>query len=114
MNVNLTFWAKTASSKRTLDSQDRSSPTYKPVLHHLLDVRAVALRFLIENPARLRREAALLGLEPEGYARLMAFFAGLHDLGKLSRPFQWKVPELWPDVLGPRPEKPPAGPNHGE
>src|SRR5208283_6081045 len=86
MNVNLTFWAKTASSKRTLDSQDRSSPTYKPVLHHLLDVGAVALRFHSENPARLRREAALLGLEPEGYARLMAFFAGLHDLGKLSRP----------------------------
>jgi CRISPR-associated endonuclease/helicase Cas3 len=112
MNVNLTFWAKTASSKRTLDSQERSSPNYKPVLHHLLDVGAVALRFLSENPARLRREAALLGLEPEGYARLMAFFAGLHDLGKLSRPFQWKVPELWPDVLGPRPEKPPAGPNH--
>ena len=51
-------------------------------------------------------------MAPEGYARLMAFCAGLHDLGKFSRPFQWKVPELWPDLLGPRPVERPAGPNH--
>ena len=110
MDLNLAFWGKSTSHTRTTASNE--SPPYKPVLHHLLDVAAVAQTFLFSDLARLRREAGLVGMAPEDYARLIAFLAGLHDLGKFSRQFQWKVPALWPDSLGRRPVEPPAGPNH--
>jgi CRISPR-associated endonuclease/helicase Cas3 len=104
--VNFTFWGKSARGPAS------NGPPYKPVLHHLLDVAAVAQTFLLSDLARLRREAALVGMAAEDYARLISFLAGLHDLGKFSRQFQWKVPGLWPSALGPRPAEPLAGLNH--
>lgn len=112
MDLNLTFWGKSASDRPAFLADNRDAPAYKPVLHHLLDVAAVAQTFLAANAARLRREAAPIGMAPDAYARLIAFFVGLHDLGKFSRPFQWKIAELWPGALGLRPAEPPAGPNH--
>ena len=70
-----------------------------------MDVAAVALRWQQLNPTRLEREAALLKASPECLSKITAFLAGIHDLGKFSRSFQAKVPELWPEqVLGPKRE----------
>ena len=84
------FWAKTASGE---------GGGYKPVGHHLLDVAAVAERYLARNPARLERERRLSGLGAAEHVQLCAALSGLHDLGKISRPFQSQVPEFWPAVL---------------
>ena len=102
----LEFWGKTlrsaGNSSETVFNDTRS---YKPVLHHLMDVAAVALRWQQLNPARLEREAALLKASPECLSKITAFLAGIHDLGKFSRSFQAKVPQLWPEqVLGPKRE----------
>jgi CRISPR-associated endonuclease/helicase Cas3 len=114
MDRVLAFWGKTALPA-TCGATEGGAPAYKPVLHHLLDVAAVAHQFLLRNSARTHREATLAGMKPEAYASLMAFFAGLHDLGKISRSFQHKAPDLWPKaVLGSRPVTPPAGANHWE
>ena len=92
----LAFWGKTPRV-----SQDSNGIAYKPLLHHLMDVAAVARRWQQLNPARLEREAALLNASPEGLSTITAFLAGIHDLGKFSCSFQAKVPELWPEqVLG--------------
>ena len=105
----LAFWGKTPrgfeDSSGTVQNDTEVQQDYKPVLHHLIDVAAVALRWQQLNPARLEREAALLKANPECLSKITAFLAGLHDLGKFSRGFQAKVPELWPEqVLGPKGE----------
>lgn len=70
----------------------------------MLDVAAVALFFLRAQSSRARREAAIYALHEEAYARLAGFLAGLHDLGKFTRNFQWKRDDLWPEgALGLRP-----------
>ncbi len=105
----LAFWGKTLrsfdNSSETVFSDTEGQRSYKPVLHHLMDVAAVALRWQQLNPTRLEREAALLKASPECLAKTTAFLAGVHDLGKFSRGFQAKVSELWPrQVLGPKRE----------
>lgn len=92
----LSFWGKTARD------QAGTKWDFKPVLHHLLDVAAVALRLQLASPARLHRQTATFGIDPNRFARLAAYLAGLHDLGKFSVSFQAKVERLWPGVvLGP-------------
>ena len=105
----LAFWGKTLrsadNSSETVSNDTEGQRNYKPVLHHLMDVAAVALRWQQLDPTRLEREAALLKASPECLSKITAFLAGIHDLGKFSRGFQAKVPELWPElVLGPRRE----------
>lgn len=86
----LAFWGKTLrssdNSSKTVFNDTEGQRSYKPVLHHLMDVAAVALRWQQLNPARLEREAALLKASPECLAKTTAFLAGIHDLGKFSRP----------------------------
>ena len=97
----LAFWGKTprnpSNSSETVFNDTEGQCSYKPVLHHLMDVAAVALQWQQLNPSRLEREAALLKASPECLAKTTAFLAGVHDLGKFSRSFQAKVPELWPE-----------------
>jgi CRISPR-associated endonuclease/helicase Cas3 len=113
VQIHPQFWAKTPASAAGRTAEKLLPAGYKPVLHHLLDVAAVANTFLLRNPARLRREAALLGIADEDYANLAAFLAGVHDLGKFSRPFQAKRIDLWAAaVLGPPPAGPIEGVNH--
>ena len=94
----LAFWGKTLrssdNSSGTVFNDTEGQRSYKPVLHHLMDVAAVALRWQQLNPARLEREAALLKASPECLSKITSFLAGIHDLGKISRGFQAKVPEL--------------------
>jgi CRISPR-associated endonuclease/helicase Cas3 len=95
------FWAKT---RPTETAGNTTGWRYKPVGHHLLDVGAVALRYLFLNPARLKRESVLTGLLPDAHALLCAALAALHDLGKISPWFQAQVADLWPEAaLGPMP-----------
>lgn len=103
----LSFWGKTIDrpNNPSINGQKNieGEPPYKPVLHHLMDVAAVALQWYRLNPSRLKREAALLQVSPEQLSTVSAFLAGLHDLGKFSSGFQTKVPELWPTrILGAR------------
>jgi CRISPR-associated endonuclease/helicase Cas3 len=106
----LQFWGKTFGGGN--QSIESTQITYKPVLHHLLDVSAVTLVFLRNQSARLAREAKLVSMEPEAYAKLMAFLAGLHDLGKFTRNFQAKRTDLWPKALGVCPDSSIVGPPH--
>jgi CRISPR-associated endonuclease/helicase Cas3 len=112
MDPLLSFWGKTFPTAGDQATTGSRQILYKPVIHHLLDVAAVARTYLSLNSDRARREAKALGLDPEGYGRLAAFLAGLHDLGKFTRNFQIKRRELWPALLGPFPIVTPAGPSH--
>jgi CRISPR-associated endonuclease/helicase Cas3 len=74
-----------------------------PLLAHGLDVAAVALILPQRRSLELPDSA-------------LAFLVALHDVGKISRPFQGKVPALWPSGLfGSWPQSGvPAGPGHDE
>lgn len=92
------FWGKTLPS-----NYDRvaGQPVYKPVIHHLLDVAAVALEIQTAAPRRLAREERMFRVDAQALGRVRAVLASLHDLGKISAPFQAKVPALWPEqILG--------------
>ncbi|MEH0069474.1 CRISPR-associated endonuclease Cas3'' [Pannonibacter sp. Pt2-lr] len=90
------FWAKTFAADLM------AGISYKPVLHHLLDVAAAAQSLLQAKPGLLRRLSARYGVPEDRLMLVLAFLAGLHDLGKISRCFQIKWPEIWPeDELGP-------------
>jgi CRISPR-associated endonuclease/helicase Cas3 len=59
----------------------------------------------------LDRLATELGLDRERLYPLLLFLLALHDIGKISRPFQAKAPEHWPAMLGRRGERK-VGPRH--
>lgn len=65
---------------------------YHPLACHMADVAAVALALWDECiPTVAKRElAAGLGLPEDEARQWLAFFAGLHDLGKATRPWQKK------------------------
>jgi CRISPR-associated endonuclease/helicase Cas3 len=96
---HLEFWAKAPKSS-DITTQNYIAK-FKPVAHHLIDVGAVALEFLLAQPARLAREARLTGLLPQEHAKLCAWLAALHDLGKISIRHQRLVTDLYPtQILG--------------
>ena len=78
------FWAKT--------THDKENPrAYHPLLCHMIDVAVVARemwRQVLPEAAR-RRIAQAFGLDPnsELLEAIVAWIAGLHDLGKASPPF---------------------------
>jgi CRISPR-associated endonuclease/helicase Cas3 len=111
VDTTLTFWGKTFLTSNVLSSEGPLL-AYKPVLHHMIDVAAVALAYLRAQPARARREAVSFGVAPNEYMRMAAFCAGLHDLGKFTRSFQAKRSDLWPVVLGPLPTQIGQAPTH--
>jgi CRISPR-associated endonuclease/helicase Cas3 len=90
----LSFWGKSDASDSVMAAHS--------VPHHCLDAAAAA--------------AALLPIFPppiEVPAASVITLIALHDVGKFSRTFQAKVPELWPASLG-RFEAPPAGYPHDQ
>jgi CRISPR-associated endonuclease/helicase Cas3 len=80
------FWAKSGR-------EGEPAPMHS-VPHHSLDVAASAL--LLLNAFRVP-----VAVPGTALAALIAF----HDIGKFTRPFQAKVPELWPPSLGDFPGK---------
>ncbi|WP_051013828.1 CRISPR-associated helicase/endonuclease Cas3 [Pararhodospirillum photometricum] len=81
-----------------------------PALYHALDVAACVEALLKADPGREALWAATLGVERETARAVAVCCAAVHDLGKLSAPFQIKVPALWPSCLG-QPASPPS-PSH--
>ena len=87
------FWAKA----RPEGENDRAK---HPFVAHALDVAATAV--LLPHPLRHTMARQTLG-----------FLVALHDIGKLSRPFQAKDARHWPErVLGPLRPADLAGPRH--
>jgi CRISPR-associated endonuclease/helicase Cas3 len=83
------FWAKSGK-------ENEPAPMHS-VPHHSLDVAASAFVLLTAfRPPVAAPEAALAAL------------VALHDIGKFTRPFQAKVPSLWPPSLGAFSEPPPG------
>ncbi|MFF8932315.1 CRISPR-associated endonuclease Cas3'' [Streptomyces longwoodensis] len=71
-----------------------------PVMCHLLDVAAVfgvLWDVLLSAPAR-KRFAGQLALEVEDCRAVLSFWAGLHDLGKITPVFQAQVASLFDEV----------------
>ncbi|MET9409101.1 CRISPR-associated endonuclease Cas3'' [Streptomyces sp. NPDC002935] len=71
-----------------------------PVICHLLDTAAVFAvlwdRFL--GPRTRHRIAEALGLTLDESRATLSFWAGLHDLGKITPPFQAQVPQAFAAV----------------
>lgn len=97
----LSLWAKT---KKAL--QNFEGPHFHPLLFHLMDVAAVAeclWKDVLER--QIRKEISTsIGLKAEQAGKWLAFWAGLHDLGKASPAFQGKWQE-GRDRLGPKTSK---------
>jgi CRISPR-associated endonuclease/helicase Cas3 len=101
------FWGK---ARPLVDA----SRTWHPVLYHGLDVAAVSAALLRRWTRLSARLQMLLGWDQATLAMGVPALAALHDVGKLTRPFQAKVPALWPaGSLGPIPLIPPRDPGHG-
>ena len=104
-NQVLSFWGKTIRSDDSLSHKRGVRPMrqqFKPLVHHLLDVAAVAIQLRKGNHSLLHREAGDLGVAPDNLVRIYAFLSSLHDIGKFSKGFQAIVPSLWPKrILGP-------------
>ncbi|MFF7249766.1 CRISPR-associated helicase Cas3' [Embleya sp. NPDC008237] len=69
---------------------------YYPLVCHLVDTAAIAQALfdaLFTDETRLRL-AAEVGVSPAELRCLVGFWAGLHDIGKISPPFQGKVGRL--------------------
>lgn len=88
LDVLIRFWAKTTHDK------ERYPNAYHPLICHLIDVAVVA-QVMWDNvlsKAAKKRIARALGLPAnkdglELAGRIVAWIAGLHDLGKASPPF---------------------------
>jgi CRISPR-associated endonuclease Cas3-HD len=90
------LWAK------KLSNQGMADPSFHPLLCHMLDVAAVTeclWQSALERGFR-KEISARLNLKEEQTGNWLAFWAGLHDLGKASPAFQGKWQEGW-ESLGP-------------
>jgi CRISPR-associated endonuclease/helicase Cas3 len=87
--LDLTAWAKMRGLKEPY-----------PLIFHLLDTAAVALalwdRFLTTSQRRII--AGSLGVGAQQARSLVAFWAGIHDIGKLTPGFARCNPEAWSRV----------------
>src|SRR5262245_8238118 len=68
-----------------------------PVICHLLAAAAMfgVLWEVLLHPRLRERIAGELGLDVEQARGVLAFWAGLHDLGKVTPPFQAQVPAAY-------------------
>lgn len=75
--------------------KERELPHPYPVVCHLLDTAAVfgALWDVLLGAAARERVSEALGLGADQTRAVLSFWAGLHDLGKITPPFQAQVPE---------------------
>ncbi|MFJ8477670.1 CRISPR-associated helicase Cas3' [Kitasatospora sp. NPDC094011] len=73
-----------------------------PVICHLLDTAAVAgaLWDAVLSKRVRERIAGAMGLKEEDARKLVVFWAGLHDIGKISLHFQRQVAEEFAKLMG--------------
>jgi CRISPR-associated endonuclease/helicase Cas3 len=102
------LWGKADPKRKDL------GPPWHPALCHLLDVVACAELLLTElHPGRLADLAAALGLQEQDALAWVLFAVALHDLGKLTPPFQAKVRERADALRALGLDVPEAGEPHG-
>lgn len=82
------FWGKSRELESTIVSY--------PAVFHMLDVAASARAWLLSNKPYIPG----LGSWDDAYLPTLLLLIAIHDIGKFSRPFQAKRPELWPPELG--------------
>lgn len=90
------IWAKTATPGLWGVTLRPDEASWHPLICHMIDVAMVALRLwqYVLPPVVKEQIRNSLGLEnPEHAGRWIAFFAGLHDLGKASPGFAFKWKE---------------------
>jgi len=90
------IWAKTATKGKWGVTLREGEPSWHPLICHMVDVAMVALRLwqYIIPPVVKEQMQASLGLDsPDHAGRWIAYFAGLHDLGKASPHFAFKWAE---------------------
>jgi CRISPR-associated endonuclease/helicase Cas3 len=68
---------------------------YHLLIYHSLDVAAVTKVILDQHPALLRILGNSSGIAEDKIAPWVLWAVALHDIGKFSRDFQTKVPELY-------------------
>ena len=101
------FWGKARPAPKA-----RSQ--WHPLISHCLDVAAVGEELLELRAAEAGHLAQRLGWSADTFKRAVLFLLAVHDLGKVARTFQAKVPGLWPEsALGPLSPPMPADPGHG-
>ena len=88
-DIYLAFWGK---AQPATDAQT----SWHPVAYHCLDVAAAAM-VLLEGRVTHLPELWRSGDAVPGLCALIS----LHDIGKFTRPFQFKAVQHWPVVLGP-------------
>ncbi len=73
---------------------DPAGPSWHPLVCHMVDVAAVAQGLWDASLAEWTRErlATAMGLDQESARLWIGWLAGIHDLGKASKPFQFKDP----------------------
>ena len=97
----LRFWGKARP-------ETEAGPRWHPLVYHCLDVAAAGV-VLVGRRGPPRGLAALFG---DRWPGALGYLLALHDIGKLSRPFQAQSPEHWPaETLG-RHQPPVAGVRH--
>lgn len=97
-NPHLALWAKTAAGGRWGVTVQPGDADWHPLLAHMIDVAMVALRMwqYVLPPVVKQQLQASMGLgQPDDAGRWIAFFAGLHDIGKGSPPFAYR----WPGAI---------------
>ncbi|RSR99036.1 CRISPR-associated endonuclease Cas3'' [Streptomyces sp. WAC00469] len=90
-DVDVRLWGK-----------ERRLPSAYPLICHLLDTAAVAgaLWDVVLTPQVRQRLSGRLGWESAACRRLLCFWAGLHDIGKITPPFQAVAPALYNRIAG--------------
>ncbi|WP_433464004.1 CRISPR-associated helicase Cas3' [Spirillospora sp. CA-128828] len=86
-------------------------PAPYPVICHLIDTAAIAgaLWDVWGGGLPVLRDGGGSGLSDDSFRRLICFWAGLHDLGKVSPSFQAVVGDLYQDLLAQAPDYGEAG-----
>ncbi|MGW2822099.1 CRISPR-associated helicase Cas3' [Streptomyces sp. NPDC001443] len=81
--------------------KERGLPYPYPLICHLLDVAAVfgVLWDVLFHPRLREGIAAELGMSVAQAREVLAFWAGLHDLGKATPPFQAQVPAAYKELV---------------
>jgi CRISPR-associated endonuclease/helicase Cas3 len=90
--MKVRFWAKTGKGEFKADGQ----PYYHPVICHLSDTATVAMEIIRSylSKAAIETLERGLGLSGDSLIRCCGFFAGSHDLGKISPAFQYQRSEV--------------------
>ncbi|WP_370422416.1 CRISPR-associated endonuclease Cas3'' [Streptomyces sp. QH1-20] len=89
--VDFRFWGKARGLTRPY-----------PLICHLLDTASIAGELwdrILSEQAR-ERVAIAVGLPSDGCRRLLCLWAGLHDLGKITPPFQAQLPGVYRGIVG--------------